>query len=1189
MLINASVVLNLLIRVSPYRPSHYQEVLLEVDTNVYSGFIMTVTNRIEIRHETCSILDSLLTLEINGEKFKFGCLHYWVHYFESPVGIRFLPALLASLSDSVTVVLTAVRFACPPFHARFRQCPNHPVFCISRELFCDNIDNCGFHSDEADCTAQLHQVSVVITDESLSFEASQEKSSTPIHKQFRDSNFLKPIARQIPCKRTDLVPEAQIKHRTLSLINIFNMSKKSSTSTKKKRLSFFNIFPWRKRKNKEGEEAVAQSDPSSPPESRRVYTKNTPRSVKNGSHFQNGISSKKFQAPSPPQNVENEYIHQKGFSMDDLQVDGNLQLLDYKEKTIDLETKSCSALPILESTIPDRQVGKSIKPSTSEIVTSDHEDSGVDSSKSENLESTETPATSNQAQKNGASVDEVQLLESVTETIRMYNKEIAPKMTKPDEARPSNAPPPLPVSPPPPARQYPRRKYKFSSRTSSESESLKQQSVDSFNEVAEPPSIPTPSQTEKQVYVITKSSNQVPHVARLSNFNLKTNSSVPPIRVSSFEEEPIQVSIESITISDSKPIDNKMVNTSWEDANVEVDAKLNAEYKKLTSLFEQWQVMCLNRENLKTTDGIRLQEALITQHRVVHQLCEKAHGEGRTHTSSASASSIRSNASAKKRISIMTPDVFTPRNDPLVNQTPRRNLGTPDPKRFSHISIETKLGTNGHAENGLPKRMFGSPSVVRRTDNGPSSRRIYSNQRPALNKAASVCEDSYSDDDSSSVTLLSSRTFSSVDVSFSPNEEPAPTAYNNNYTKATEKQLGSGSRYRVNHSPPKSPLNIQNGLLTTTSKTYQNGTSSTQSDNMSKNLDKNFTSSTHTRQVEPRRQVEPTRQVESTRQAEPTRQVERTSLSPKPKEEQAKTTQKYSLNGAPPSRSNGVSRTNLAPGIKPTARFDGFKGDVEESRKKYEERKKQNVLNNSTSVPSRNTQALENETRATITAPSTTTTKTTTTAKATTTTIAPSKQQTTTAPSKRSPPPMAPREAPKLQKTNYGRLEQSKNFSSSLPHLAHIVQSKHEENGYKSITVNGSDSNENSVFGATLRKVGMPTEKIGMQLGRVIDTPQSPTTDESKENARRIPEAPPLPPDQPRLTSVSATSNGPPPAPRLDPNVLRSQLQTVRLKPPTLNANSKENDNPKDNRDLLMEAIRKAGGARSLKKTQTSQ
>lgn len=91
------------------------------------------------------------------------------------------------------------------------------------------------------------------------------------------------------------------------------------------------------------------------------------------------------------------------------------------------------------------------------------------------------------------------------------------------------------------------------------------------------------------------------------SFKLVNLCSVPPIRVSSFEEEPIQVSIESITISDSKPIDNKMVNTSWEDANVEVDAKLNAEYKKLTSLFEQWQVMCLNRENLKTTDGIRLQ------------------------------------------------------------------------------------------------------------------------------------------------------------------------------------------------------------------------------------------------------------------------------------------------------------------------------------------------------------------------------------------------------------------------------------------------------------------------------------------------------------------------------------------------------------------------------------------------------
>lgn len=57
-------------------------------------------------------------------------------------------SVFATLTDVVTVVVTAVRFACTNAHRRFKPCPNQPLICIRRDLFCDSVDNCGMNADE---------------------------------------------------------------------------------------------------------------------------------------------------------------------------------------------------------------------------------------------------------------------------------------------------------------------------------------------------------------------------------------------------------------------------------------------------------------------------------------------------------------------------------------------------------------------------------------------------------------------------------------------------------------------------------------------------------------------------------------------------------------------------------------------------------------------------------------------------------------------------------------------------------------------------------------------------------------------------------------------------------------------------------------------------------------------------------
>lgn len=102
LMVRKAIVLNQLISSKEWiRPTYYKKVsklfvfliigfqiVLEVDHNIYTGFLITMVNKIEMNAETCSVFDNLALMEINSKNISFGCSHYLVHYANSPLIIR---------------------------------------------------------------------------------------------------------------------------------------------------------------------------------------------------------------------------------------------------------------------------------------------------------------------------------------------------------------------------------------------------------------------------------------------------------------------------------------------------------------------------------------------------------------------------------------------------------------------------------------------------------------------------------------------------------------------------------------------------------------------------------------------------------------------------------------------------------------------------------------------------------------------------------------------------------------------------------------------------------------------------------------------------------------------------------------------------------------------------------------------
>uniref|UniRef100_A0A914HKC2 Battenin n=1 Tax=Globodera rostochiensis TaxID=31243 RepID=A0A914HKC2_GLORO len=130
----------------------YMEFLFDLDHFRYSGFLIVINNKMRITGESCRMFGNLFSFELNGQWTGIACSHYMVRYEPAPLHLRMVSPVFFNLfvRQLLTIMLTVVRFSCPPAHEYLRQCPNHPL-CIPAKLFCDSMDNCGMGSDELWC------------------------------------------------------------------------------------------------------------------------------------------------------------------------------------------------------------------------------------------------------------------------------------------------------------------------------------------------------------------------------------------------------------------------------------------------------------------------------------------------------------------------------------------------------------------------------------------------------------------------------------------------------------------------------------------------------------------------------------------------------------------------------------------------------------------------------------------------------------------------------------------------------------------------------------------------------------------------------------------------------------------------------------------------------------------------------
>ncbi|CAD5216448.1 unnamed protein product [Bursaphelenchus okinawaensis] len=163
-LVHKSVDVGALVHARKLLPQFYQTIHLEVNTSSAHGFLIVFENHMEMSTENCRLLDSLAKFQLNNRNISFGCFHYLVHYSESPLKIRVIPALFEPLKAYLKLHVTATRLGCTAKDLRYKQCPNNKQFCVSRSLFCDGNDNCGMGSDEQNCSEPPQRIALSIVD-----------------------------------------------------------------------------------------------------------------------------------------------------------------------------------------------------------------------------------------------------------------------------------------------------------------------------------------------------------------------------------------------------------------------------------------------------------------------------------------------------------------------------------------------------------------------------------------------------------------------------------------------------------------------------------------------------------------------------------------------------------------------------------------------------------------------------------------------------------------------------------------------------------------------------------------------------------------------------------------------------------------------------------------------------------------
>ncbi|TKR67299.1 hypothetical protein L596_023475 [Steinernema carpocapsae] len=83
MIVHHSILVNSLI--ARNGDDHFQKIELETDPNEYSGFLMTVSNKLDLHRESCSTWESLLILNTNQQNISLACTNYLISFSDAMV------------------------------------------------------------------------------------------------------------------------------------------------------------------------------------------------------------------------------------------------------------------------------------------------------------------------------------------------------------------------------------------------------------------------------------------------------------------------------------------------------------------------------------------------------------------------------------------------------------------------------------------------------------------------------------------------------------------------------------------------------------------------------------------------------------------------------------------------------------------------------------------------------------------------------------------------------------------------------------------------------------------------------------------------------------------------------------------------------------------------------------------------
>ncbi|KAI1729433.1 hypothetical protein DdX_01674 [Ditylenchus destructor] len=713
------------------------------------------------------------------------------------------------------------------------------------------------------------------------------------------------------------------------------------------------------------------------------------------------------------------------------------------------------------------------------------------------------------------------------------------------------------------------------------------------------------------------SSMRPPHVERLSNFTLKSTSKLPPIPVTSFDHQqymspssssgvgdprssdeyssPLYLNLPQEYTLNSTPTESGVLDTEFHYRQIsESGGTLNDEYVKLMRMYNEWEALTYDHSNMKQTNCAELQKQLIAQHKIVYDLWEKE-WEGRSESTSSGCSasprpapaSIRSNLSNKKRISILTSPFSTPEKkcSPSFSSKAHSPVYAVEygPSSIGSMKINIPSLNSLDPSTSKTKQRLISPPLLRKCQTESNNNLLPSispSQRRSTSKDENSGENSmqkkHRPDNVPNIRTIRA---------FSCEEVPLPKTTSLEFMQPKRRVSDVKHDFELRHAQAQLENQnavVANGSQQLTSRRFsQTGNSPEIKQPVSKQ--RAAPAAPPAANITPNSQ--PTSKLISHRKA-----ASSTDLTFSPKK----------LNESPQANVNATIQmfqnrlSTLNANTNPT-----FKSKFATKPPPYLTVKRSVTLD-STEIMQKSPSRLKTEKpQSPLPLGSAKSKESAVSPTSSTHRLQPTSEVTRYLPT--SPPPKGPTlKSPgliaKMNSTDENQKSRSNSKVTNYSTLESSNVQKQSETKYQ------SGKTETSEHAFTLRKVEKPVEKCGVVTGKVIEMSLNGHTKSIPQNdgVGKANSAPPPPPPPPvgfleiiskPTNSVELTRKSPSPGKspngtvRLDPEKLRKELQNVALRHVSEDDRTTKlppiNPNP---RDRLMEAIRQAGGGKTLKK-----